>query len=195
MLHEITIDGLAFRLRPITDFDASFVCSLRCDPGLSRFLHKSPSIVEDQLAWQARYYRRTGDWYFVLEKLIDERPEGLISIYNFDAMRCSAEWGRWILRPGSLASIESAWLIYRCAFETLQLREVYCRTIVDNHSVISFHDSCGIKKKKIFANYFNFNGCSLDALEHRVDRFDWKKLEPRLKELASRIAERLNFAS
>lgn len=191
MLHSLVVNGLAFRLRPIADSDASFVVHLRSDPSLSQFLHATPGSIENQLSWQARYYERPGDWYFVLEHRRNSEPEGLISLYDHNIQQRCAEWGRWVLRPNSLAAVESAWLIYRCAFEQLGLTEVYCRTVADNQSVVSFHDSCGITKKKLLPSHFNFNGNSLDAVEHRVDEATWRTLGPRLEQLAQRVARRL----
>jgi RimJ/RimL family protein N-acetyltransferase len=191
MRNSIVIDGPAFRLRPIADSDISFVVNLRSNPGLNRFIHVAPLSRESQLSWQTRYYERPGDWYFVLERRCDSKPEGLISLYDFNPQLLSAEWGRWILCPNSLAAIESAWLIYRCAFEQLHLREVYCRTVADNQSVVSFHDSCGIDKRTTLPNHFNINGRTLDAVEHRIDEAAWRKLGPRLEQLAQKLARRL----
>lgn len=192
MRHKITLEGFAFRLRPISDNDAEFIINLRSDPELNRFLHATPTSLDSQLDWLARYYGRSGDWYFVLERKCDGTPEGLISIYDFDPQRCNAEWGRWILRKGSIAAVESAWLIYRCAFEQLDLREVYCRTVAQNQSVVSFHDSCGIAERSLLPNHFNLNGRTLDAVEHRVKGASWKALGPPLEHLAQRMARRLN---
>jgi RimJ/RimL family protein N-acetyltransferase len=191
MRHNIVIDGLAFRLRPIDDSDATFVINLRSDPGLSRFMHATPLSIENQLSWQAHYYERPGDWYFVLERRCNRRPEGLVSLYDHDTQQRCAEWGRWILRPNSLGAVESAWLIYRCAFEQLNLSEVYCRTVADNQSVVSFHDSCGISKRTLLPSHFNLDGRTLDAVEHRVDGVTWRTLGPRLEQLAQRVAGRL----
>ncbi|MFB0934321.1 MAG: GNAT family N-acetyltransferase [Propionivibrio sp.] len=191
MRHNIVLDGLAFRLRPIGDTDAAFALTLRNHPDLGRFLHATPLDLESQLDWLARYYERPGDWYFVLERKLDRTPEGLISLYDHDKHQHSAEWGRWILRPGSLAAIESAWLIYRCAFEQLDLREVYCRTVADNQSVVSFHDSCGISKRTLLPKHFKLNGRDLDAVEHRIDLANWAPLAKRLEFLAERTARRI----
>lgn len=191
MRHNIVIDGHAFRLRPIADSDAPFVIKLRTDPGLSRFLHATPLSLDSQLDWMSRYYERFGDWYFVVERKFDSTPEGLISLYDLDVHQNNAEWGRWILRAGSIAAVESAWLIYRCAFEQLYLREVHCRTVAENQPVVSFHDSCGIAQRTLLPCHFNLNGHILDAVEHRVDAVDWTTLGPHLERLAQRLARRL----
>ncbi len=191
MRHNIGLDGYAFRLRPIADSDASFVVKLRTDPILSRFLHVTPLSLDSQLDWMSRYYERPGDWYFVVERRRDNAPEGVISIYDFDIHQRDAEWGRWILHAGSLAAVESAWLMYRCAFEQLGLLEVHCKTVADNEPVVSFHDSCGISRRTLLPNHFNLNGHLFDAVEHRVDALNWKTLGPRLEHFAQRIARRL----
>lgn len=191
MRHNIALDGLTFRIRPIVNSDAPFVLKLRIDPGLSRFLHAAPLNIESQLGWLEHYYERPGDWYFVVERKCNSSPEGLISLYDYNVKQRCAEWGRWILLPTSLAAVESAWLIYRFAFGQLDLREVYCRTVADNQSVVSFHDSCSIAKRTLLPNHYNLNGHTLDAVEHRLDQAAWTMLEPRLENLAQRMARRL----
>lgn len=190
MRHNIILEGFVFRLRPVCDKDAGFIVNLRSDLELNRFLHATPISLDSQLDWLASYYVRPGDWYFVLERRCDGTPEGLISIYDLDPRQRNAEWGRWVLRKGSIGTVESVWLIYRCAFERLELREVYCRTVALNQSVVSFHDSCGIAERSLLLNHFNLNGRSLDAVEHRVKVVAWNALAPRLEHLAQRMARK-----
>lgn len=191
MLHEFMLEGHAFRLRPIGDQDAAFVLALRGNPELNQYLHASSNRIEDQLAWFASYYQREGDYYFVLERRDNGAAEGVISIYDVDPATLSAEWGRWILRPGSLAAIESAWLIYRVAFELLGLHSLYCRTLADNSKVVSFHDSCGISSRRVLRGHVELGGVSMDAVEHRVEKGEWADLEPRLNKLAQLAARRV----
>ena len=191
MRHDLKLEGLAFRLRPVTEADAPLILKLRGNPELNRFLHATSSRIEDQLHWLARYYERSGDYYFVVERAGGGAAEGVISLYDLDALKKGAEWGRWILKPGSLAAVESAWLIYRCAFEMLDLDYVYCRTLADNAPVVAFHDSCGITARKLLPGHFELDGRSMDAVEHRVNRQDWPLIAPRLEKLAHMTARRL----
>lgn len=192
MRHNIELEGFAFRLRPIGDEDAEFVVQLRTDTERGRFIHVTSNKVEDQLAWFADYYERPGDYYFVIERRQDKVREGMISIYEIDETQNTAEWGRWVLRPGSLAAIESAWLMYRVAFENLMLVSVCSRTIVANTEVVSFHDSCGIADRKLLPNCFDINGQCHDAVIHRVDLKEWNGLAPRLAKLAQRTARKIH---
>lgn len=191
MRHNLTLAGPAFRLRPIGDADAQLVLELRCNAHLNRFLHATSTSLEDQLIWLARYYQRPGDFYFVVERLKTGAPEGVISVYDIDFETNSGEWGRWILKPSSLAAVESAWLIYRYSFEQLKLSQVYCRTVADNQPVVSFHDSCGIPQRRLLPGHFKLGGRRVDAVEHVMDRLAWTEISPRLEKLAQLTARRL----
>jgi RimJ/RimL family protein N-acetyltransferase len=189
MRHELSLAGAAFGLRPVRDEDAAFIVGLRSDPELGRYLHPTSPNVADQLAWLARYYERPGDYYFVIERLATGAPEGLIGVYDIEAGQ--AEWGRWLLKPGSLAAVESAALVYRCAFELLQLDAVYCRTVAANERVVSFHDSCGIAERRLLPGHFELHGERVDAVEHRLTRDAWPPVDARLTHLAQLTARRL----
>lgn len=189
MRHELVIEGPAFRLRPVGDDDAAFILGLRNDPELGRFLHPTQGGLAGQQAWLDSYYAQPGDYYFVVERRNNGAAEGVVSIYDIKAER--GEWGRWILQAKSPAAIESAWLTYRCAFETLGLESVYCRTVATNRSVVSFHDSCGIGKRRILERHFDLGGEKVDAVEHEVSHLDWPTLNARLGVLATLTARRL----
>ncbi len=189
MQHEFTLLGHAFRLRPIGDADAAFVVALRNDPALNQYLHATSASIENQVAWFADYYARTGDYYFVIERADTGVAEGVISIY--DIAVGVGEWGRWILKPGSLAAVESAWLIYRMAFEQLALASIFCRTVADNAAVVSFHDSCGIPTRRVLPAHFLLGGKKMDAVEHRMDTHSWAQIAPRLERLAAMTARRI----
>jgi len=123
----------------------------------------------------------------------DAAAEGVISLYDLDASQTVAEWGRWILRRHSLAAVESAALVYRCAFEQLNLKEVYCRSVASNTQVVAFHDSCGCADRRVLPAHFMLDGQAFDAVEHRVDLDNWNgAVKPYLGRLSERIAARLN---
>ena len=190
MRHDFVVEGPALRLRPVADADAAFIVALRSDPALNQYLHRGSASEAQQRGWLAAYYERPGDYYFVVERLAGGTAEGLISLYDVDARSQAAEWGRWILRTGSLAAVESAWLIYRFGFEQLHLQAIYCRTVADNQRVVSFHDSCGITQRTLLPGHFEIEGRRHDAIEHRVDRADWPALDTRLSTLARGMARR-----
>jgi len=194
MLHDICVEGSVYRLRPVNDGDAAQVLELRCNPELNRFLHPTSGIIDDQMTWLASYYQREGDYYFTIERRSDGSCEGFISLYNMEGLAKTGEWGRWILRPGSLAAVESAYLIYKVAFDQFKLESAYSRTVADNFKVVSFHDSCGISNRKILPNHFEIAGNWHDAIEHCVERACWVELSPRLESLVALHAKRIRHA-
>lgn len=191
MRHDFHLDGFAYRMRPIAETDAELVVSLRNDARLGRYLHHGADDVDSQRRWFARYFERPGDYYFVVERRGDGVPEGVISLYDVDDATRTGEWGRWVLRPGSLAAVESAYLIYRMAFDVLGLDTVFCRTVADNEKVVSFHDSCGLKTRRSLTGHFEIGERRLDAVEHRLDARDWPEIAARLQPIAKLTARRV----
>ena len=186
MNHNISLVGFSYRLRPVTVHDASLIFNLRTDERRGRFLNPIRGDVFSQVRWLEDYLERPDDYYFVIENSLDGRAEGLISIY--DIRQSVGEWGRWIVETGSSCAIESAMLIYRIAFTELALDSVYCRTLIDNERVVSFHDSCGLTRRRQLDDYVNINGQSHSAMEHELSRENWVVIDKRLSSLASRMA-------
>jgi RimJ/RimL family protein N-acetyltransferase len=143
--HDVSARGDMFGLRPVTIEDAEFIVELRTDPKLSKFIHATSSSIEEQRKWLAEYLQRDNEWYFIVETF-DKTPEGTICIYNFDQSKNQAEWGRWVLRNGSLSVLESAVLIYDTAFNQLRINRLYCHTESQNLPVISFHTTMGLQE-------------------------------------------------
>jgi RimJ/RimL family protein N-acetyltransferase len=192
MRHDITLKGHAFSLRPVTLDDCGFMVSLRTDPSLSQFLHETSTDLAAQSVWIEHYFERAGDYYFIVENRALGTPEGTISIYNLDADRRTAEWGRWILRPKSLASMDCAMLIYRVAFNCLGLQSVYCRTLSINEKVVSFHTSCGLETIDTLPEEFNIRGRLYDAVKQCLTFDKWPAVDARLASLATRTARLAN---
>lgn len=139
MKHKIEADGYAYRLRPVSLVDASFIVALRlADSERNQFINPIKPDISAQEEWIEHYFTRVGDYYFVVENTLTGKPEGLIAIYDVAGSR--AEWGRWVLQSGSLAALESVTLLFQIGFEQLGLSELYCRTVIDNKSVVGFHD-------------------------------------------------------
>lgn len=169
--------------------DAEFIVALRGSRNELRFLNRGADTVELQRAWLDTYFQRLDDYYFVVQDARSGKPEGLAGLYNVNTASRMAEWGRWVLRKESLAAPESALLIYRCAFEVLELETVYCRTLVENRHVISFHDSTGLERIRAPLETTVDNHRRL-VVEHRLSRAAWPAIESRLSRVASRLASR-----
>lgn len=169
MKHNLRREGYCYRLRPVKLEDAEFIIKIRLeDRERTKYIHEIPNDIESEKQWIEKYFERPGDYFFVVEdKFINEKV-GLIAIY--DEENGSAEWGRWVIKQGSLAAVESVCLLYQIAFDQLQLRELYCRTVEDNQSVVNFHASTGLKVRKIHEKMFELRGDFYNAVEQYIDR-------------------------
>lgn len=190
MRHDLALDGHAFRLRPVRQDDAAFIVGLRTDPRLAQFLNRVSPDVAAQHAWLERYFARPDDYYFIVERRADGAAEGALGIYDVagGAGERRAEWGRWVLRHGSLAAPESAWLMYRLGFEALGLDLLYCRTIADNQRVVSFHASCGLTTHATLPGFAIIDDVAYDVVEQHMTRAAWETLGARLAQHAQRAA-------
>jgi RimJ/RimL family protein N-acetyltransferase len=147
--------------------------------------------VDDQVLWLERYFVRPGDWYWIVERRTDAAPEGTIGLYDLDRATGRALWGRWMLRPGSLAAPESALLLYRVAFEQIGLSEVYSLTVATNAAVLSFHDRSGLERAGTVSAAFRLGETWVDAVEHRLRRESWPSTRDVLDSRAAQAAELL----
>ncbi len=192
MRHSISLACVRYRLRPVTLEDAPFIMELRTDPLLGRFLHETSPRVEDQVAWLERYFSRPDDYYFIVEDADSGEPHGAIGIYDIDRDAASAQWGRWVLKRGSMAALESAWLIYDAGFSKLRLASLSSRTLLDNPRVVSFHDSFGASRVGVLEGHFLVRGQRKSAIEHCIKAADWPALRARHYSTVSRLARRVH---
>jgi len=190
MRHRIHVDGLAFRIRPIALEDAQFVIDLRLsDFERNQYINPISDDLELQKEWINSYFLVENDYFFVIENTLTAKSEGLIGIYNSDGD--TAEWGRWVLEHGSLASIESVDLIYKAAFNHLGLNELFCRTILENERTVAFHDKLPQKRRRIIPNHVTLRDASYDVVEHYVTASDYyDELQPSLERKAAMVFNR-----
>jgi RimJ/RimL family protein N-acetyltransferase len=190
MRHDIRVDGFAFRLRPITLEDAGFILKLRSTPSLGRFLQDGATSLDAQRWWQEAYFEREGDYYFIVERLCDGRSAGTIAIYDVRGTPSTAEWGRWVIRPGSLAAPESAYLIYKTAFEVLQIDTLYCCTNVENTNSVSFQERSGMIYYGQHEVVLTLGGQTRTVLcvKYGCDRAQWPERGKTLSAISKRLA-------
>jgi RimJ/RimL family protein N-acetyltransferase len=193
MKNNLSIDGFAYQLRPVVLDDAEFIVEMRTrDTERTRFLNPISADIEEQRRWIKAYLKRTDDYYWVIERTYSGEQEGLVGIYNISGDRQTAEWGRWILRRGSLAAPESALLMYRIGFNYLHLSTIYCLTLLGNNKVVSFHDKCQLKRSERLRHHMSIGSQSYDAIKHVCNIELWPATHAILERYAIRIADRIS---
>ena len=137
-----------------------------------------------------RYFERPEDYYFIIEDADSGEPHGAIGIYDIEENAAGALWGRWILKHGSMAALESVWLICETALSKLGLASVSSRTLVENPRVVSFHDSFGATRFAQLEGHFLVRGERKSAIEHQIKSTDWPALRARHYTTICRLARR-----
>lgn len=193
--HSYHVRGLAYGLRPVSLDDAGFIAELRATGERTQYLHAVDASDEAQRAWIQAYLDRADDYYFVIVRERDGQEEGLVGLYDVDAARRSGEWGRWIVRRGSLAGVESALRLYEFAFDRLSLETVRCRTVSENQQVLSFHDACGLPRVRCLPGFARIGSASYEVIEHQASRATWPALRARLEPKAVALARRVGSSS
>jgi RimJ/RimL family protein N-acetyltransferase len=186
--HDVAVEGYAYRLRPVAAGDARFIMDLRTDPKRNAFIHPTPNNIDLQKRWIEEYFERAGDYYFVIESRAAAQPQGTIGLYTIDIARRCGEWGRWVVQEDSMAALESAVLIYRVAFDMLDLSMVYARTAITNERVVRFHDVCGLERHAVLPGFLQLRAGAVDAVEHRITRERWENIKAALGAKAARLA-------
>jgi RimJ/RimL family protein N-acetyltransferase len=135
-----------------------------------------------------------GDYYFMVERLCDARSEGTIAIYDVRGTPSTAEWGRWVIRPSSLAAPESAYLIYKTAFEVLEIDTLYCCSNVENTKSVSFHERSGMIHFGHHEVVMTLRGQTRIVLcvKYGCDRARWPERGKTLRATSARLARVLD---
>jgi hypothetical protein len=188
----ISVEGIAYRLKSVSVEDAEFIIEVRLeDASRNQYINRISGSVDDQINWIKKHLLKNDDYYFVIENKLTGQKEGLIGLY--DVKDGSAEWGRWVLKKGSLASVESVDLILKFAFENLKLPKVYCHTIAENKTVVAFHDNIKELRSSEPGPMITLQDVQYESIEHFVtlDHY-YEVIRPQLEEKSLSIFQR-NF--
>lgn len=164
------LSAKTINLRIVNIDDASFIYSLRTSDVFNKHLSTTSGAIYDQQKWIEKYKAREDkgeEYYFIIERKDNAIPIGTIRMYDFRKNPSSFCWGSWILNENKTASaaLESALLIYKFAFNSLNFEQSHFDVRNDNEKVIAFHkkfgaemiiknelDSFFIYKKEAFIN-------------------------------------------
>jgi RimJ/RimL family protein N-acetyltransferase len=140
------VEGPNLVLRLVEPDDADYIHGLRTDPDYNAHLSEVRGSADDQRAWIESYKAREAsglEFYYIIERQ-DGTPCGTVRLYSIDEDD-SFTWGSWILdhnKPRK-AALESAFLVYRIAFNFLGLREARFDVRRDNLHTLAFHRRFG----------------------------------------------------
>ena len=176
------------RLRPVRMEDAEFIVWLRNLAHAKGRVGDSAKDVASQKAWLEEYFKREGDYYFVIETQ-NGTAVGAYGIY--DVIDKSAESGRWVIQPEVPAAIPSAMLAFELAFGALGLRELRAKTVTTNRPVLSLNKKFGFREIRLETGSQLIGGQSVDQMHFLMNAEEWAKSRPKLVSLAEYAAAQI----
>ncbi len=185
MEHTLKAEGFGVRLRPVRMEDAAFIAWLRNLEHVKGRVGDTSSDTAAQEAWLRTYFKRKGDYYFIVETA-GGIAVGAYGIYDVDAG--SAESGRWVIQPEVPAAIPSAMLAFDLAFGELALKELRVTTVSTNKPVLSLNRRFGFTEVGISRGAQMIGGQPVDLVRFLLKAGEWAKPREKLLPLA-RLAE------
>ena len=179
MNHSIVAEGYGIRLRPVRIDDAGFIVWLRNLEHAKGMVGDSAKDTASQERWLRSYYKRPGDYYFVIETACGI-PVGTIGYYNVTAE--SAEIGRWILWPESSAAVPSVLVAIDIAIQRLCVHKINLEVVTTNERAIKLYYWIGFRKTHIQTAAQIIDGKPVDLMHMEMEESEWligrKRLMP-----------------
>lgn len=159
----IHFQGASVRLRGVTTNDTSLVVSWRNDSEISRyFFNESPVTPESHEHFIASL--PPNNRLYIIERLSDNTPVGMIGLVNINQHSRSAEFGRFLIEPeatGNGYGKQALVLILEYAFGFLDLNRLWLEAFAENRNAICMYEfvgfiSEGLLRQHIFkANHYH----------------------------------------
>ena len=185
MQHSIQAEGYGIRLRPVRLDDAAFIVWLRNLDHAKGRLGDSATDVASQEAWLKEYFKREGDYYFIMETL-SKIPVGTHGIY--DVRSTSAEAGRFIVRPDVWAAAPTSVLTYDMTYGEMGLTEIRATSVESNFKLHSYIRRLGFRRVKVEQAGRVIGGQPVNIVHFIQTAEDWFSVREQVIPLA-RLAE------
>ena len=169
------IKGNFVYLKSLSIKDSYFIYKLRKKNKISKYLHKPPKSVHDQIKWIKKNIKEKDTLDFVI---ICKKTNKRIGTIGFDKIKKSnAEWGRWICLGTTIQNIEATIILLKFGFERLKLKEIYSLTNINNRKVLNFHKNTTAKYNGIMKSFFLINNKKTDAVKFAFTKKNFVKFK------------------
>jgi RimJ/RimL family protein N-acetyltransferase len=157
--------GEFVNLRPLEVADAELTFGWR-SAQRARFLNVGAQTVERQAGWIAR--RPESEHNYIIE-LTDGRPVGMLSLTGIDRVNRRGEPGRFLIGDeaavqGVPAAVEAMKLLYRLAFDEIDLVRVCGTVAAENTLMVKWQKFMGMREEGRLRNHFFMDGRFQDAI-------------------------------
>jgi RimJ/RimL family protein N-acetyltransferase len=165
--------------------DAAFIVWLRSLDHVKGRVGDSAADVASQEKWLQSYFEREGDYYFIIETLM-EIPLGTHAIYDLNETR--AEIGRIVIRSGVSAGVPASLLLLDLFYGEMGMTQVRARSVASNYRAHLLLRKLGFSQVKAEHATRVIGGQAVDVLDFAQIAEDWLHAREKLIP-AARMAE------
>ena len=169
-------------LRELTESDAEITFHWRMSER-AKFLSGNPGTIENQKVWINS--RPSNEFNFVILENLSQQPVGMLSLTKVDKIHLNAESSRFLIGDeerckGLPIAAESMLLLYKFAFEELNLHRVYGYISSENLQMIKWQRYMGMKHEGIWRSHINVgNGSFVDAHLFGINKVEFESIARR----------------
>ena len=159
----------------LRESDLEMVMDWRMRPYVTEFMNTDPVLtIEGQKKWFERINHRDDQINWIIR--YDDRPIGLINVFDIDRTNSRCSWGYYIAEK-DVRSLQLAlyleWSLYDYVFDVLGLHKLCNETFVENKQVIRLHIMCGGKEDGIMRQHICKNGVYHDISVGSIIADEW----------------------
>ncbi|WP_303322213.1 GNAT family N-acetyltransferase [Cloacibacillus evryensis] len=176
--------GYGIRLRPVTISDAEFILDIRNMPHVKGKVGNLNLTVEQERSWLSQNIADPLDYFFIVESLSSVRL-GTIGVYNIDFETLTAESGRIVIIPGSLAALPACILLNEFCFQQLNIKKLIGWVVSSNIEVISFNQQLGYAITHTAHKELQSKAQEVGTTHLELTKIKWQRQKEKLIKIAT----------
>ncbi|WP_295067024.1 UDP-4-amino-4,6-dideoxy-N-acetyl-beta-L-altrosamine N-acetyltransferase [Ruminococcus sp.] len=159
----------------LQESDLEMVMDWRMRPYITKFMNTDPILTLDkQKKWFESIKDRDNQINWIIR--FDDRPIGLINVFDIDRINSRCSWGYYIAEKDARSlqlALYLEWSLYDYVFDVLKLHKLCNETFADNKQVIKLHIMCGGKEDGLMRQHICKNGIYHDISVGSIIAEEW----------------------
>lgn len=163
------------RMTRLREADLEMVMDWRMRPYITKFMNTDPVLtIEGQKEWFDSIKDRDDQINWIIN--VDEKPVGLINVFDIDRTNSRCSWGYYIAEKDARSlqlALYLEWSLYDYVFDTLKIHKLCNETFVENEQVVKMHIMCGGKEDGVMRDHIYKNGTYHDVSVGSILAEEW----------------------
>jgi RimJ/RimL family protein N-acetyltransferase len=174
------MEGKRIDLRSLEETDLNIITAWRNQKEVRRsFFIASLLSYSGQKGWFEQYLQDRTSEIFIAVCKAEEKPVGMIGLYQIDHRNHHAEMGSTMVGDLSMwgqgIGTEMMAVLLDYAFADLGLQRVYAYALASNLRSIRAKEKCGFQREGVLREAYYGQGCFQDIVLVGITRGDWQQ--------------------